>query len=927
MMKLCGAVAVCVVSGLCSLAAAAEPAGGNGATILDTSGYWRNHFTIVPPVARDGAELKKLPTVSGETPPPPKDWAAPEFDDSNWARTPGRPLPCAQPEVRTTPIAEFLEAGIGNSEMTSPALAMLCMRGKFSVTDLAAAKGLKLSLRYRGGVVVYLNGKEVGRAGIAKDASGPGALADDYPKEAFFREDGTPCRGEDLKNPTAEVAAWKARVRQAEISIPADALRKGVNVLALELHRTAYPAEVPKWTTANMGGWSTTSAAWSTCGLLAARLTADSPAGLTPNASRPQGFQVWNSQALQPDYDVDYGDSNEPLRPIRLVGTPGGVFSGKVVAGSDQPIKGLKAQISDLTSAKGGKIAATAVKVRYGMPTGWEPVVPGRYPVLADLMDGLLDSPPAVVEVRADKKKVRAELIPPGQPDWIFGAVCPVWVTVAVPDDAAPGDYSGKLTISADGQKSVEVPVELSVSSYRLPKPNTFHTFVDLIQSPESVALQYDVPLYSEKHWQLVAKSLDRLGHIGNWTLHVPLICQSNQGNEQSMVRWVKKADGTYKYDFTVFDKYLDLAEQHMGKPRILNLVVWDKFLGSTLDGHAGIKASVGEVEDVPVSTIDSDGKVSMITVGRYDEKAKPQWQALVAELKARLKKRGLENAAVLGTAMDCYPAKEVIDFWESVWPEVSWSRYSHIESGTIPGTKKRWGFESGMSLHGILPDPTNPKAKPAYGWNRPDNNFLFFRLNYVRKWIPWISLPWDTSRLLGEMVTQGPKRGFGRMGLDFWPVIKNAKGEPAANLVARYPKSSWLQLDAMIKCWVPPGPDGAMATGKLEMMREGLQENEARIFIESKLLDEAAKAKLPPALVEKCQKVIADRTKALSVNLERLGDAGFRKLYPYLDGYSTGNYDGTEAGIFRQWYMESGWQERSRALYDLAAEVEKALK
>ena len=894
---------------------------GDATVILDTSGYWRNYFVLSPPVVRDGKEVKALPTVNAQTPAPPKDWISPDFDDSAWARTPGRPLPGGMPQAATTP-PEFIDAGICVVEHGSPALAMLCMRGKFSVTDPATIKGLKLSLRYRGGVIVYLNGREAGRSHIADGAEGPDALAEDYPRQAFFRDDDTPCAGEDRKRPTIELAAWKARLRAAEIAIPADALRKGINVLALELHRTAYLPEVAK---ANIGGWYTPAEGWATCGLLAARLTADSSTGVTPNCSRPRGFQVWSSQILQPDFDLDYGDANEPLRAIRIVGSPGGGFAGKVVAGSDQPIQGLRGTLTGLTSDK-GSIPASAVTIQYAVPTGSEPIMAARYPASADVMDGLLDSPPATVEVRA-KKPIHASLIPPGQPEWVFGAVCPIWLTVAVPADAAPGQYKGVLTVSSDGQKPVVVPVELTVSSWRLPPPRAFHTFVDLIESPESVALQYGVPLYGEKHWKLLAKSIERLGYVGNWTAHIPLICQSNMGNEQSMVRWIRQADGTYKYDFTVFDRYLDLVERHMGKPRVINLVVWDKFIGATLDGHGMIQKSVGAAEAIPVSALEPDGSVVTITVGQYDEKSKAQWRALAGEVQARLKARGLEKAAALGTAMDCFPSGEVLAFWQDVWPEVSWTRYSHMETGTIPGTKKPWAFESSIAFHGCLPG-SGSVSRPmyGYGWKRPDLHFWFFRSNYLRRFAPWLHLPWDMTREIAEISTQGPKRGFGRIGLDFWPVLKNAKGEPMGHLLARYPKSSWLQLDSVITCWVPPGPDGAMHTGKLQMLREGLQENEARILLENALVTPTLKAKLPPELAAQCDRVLQGRIRSLAVALERQGGAGFLRAYAYLDGYNPGDYNGQDPAIFHQWFMASGWQERSRQLLDTAAEVEKLI-
>jgi len=83
------------------------------------------------------------------------------------------------------------------------------------------------------------------------------------------------------------------------------------------------------------------------------RLTA-SGEGVRPNCMRPKGFQVWNSEPMQVDTDLDYGDPNEELKPIRIVGTLGGAFSGKVLVGSPKPIKGLKAVMSDLVARTGG---------------------------------------------------------------------------------------------------------------------------------------------------------------------------------------------------------------------------------------------------------------------------------------------------------------------------------------------------------------------------------------------------------------------------------------------------------------------------------------------------------------------------------------------------------------------------------------------
>ena len=41
-------------------------------------------------------------------------------------------------------------------------LALMCLRGRFEVRDPAQVADLALTLNFRGGAVIYLNGKEVG---------------------------------------------------------------------------------------------------------------------------------------------------------------------------------------------------------------------------------------------------------------------------------------------------------------------------------------------------------------------------------------------------------------------------------------------------------------------------------------------------------------------------------------------------------------------------------------------------------------------------------------------------------------------------------------------------------------------------------------------------------------------------------------------
>jgi len=115
------------------------------------------------------------------------------------------------------------------------------------------------------------------------------------------------------------------------------------------------------------------------------------------------------------------------------------------------------------------------------------------------------------------------------------------------------------------------------------------------------------------------------------------------------------------------------------------------------------------------------------------------------------------------------------------------------------------------------------------------------------------------------------------------------------------------------------PGPDGAVATARLEMMREGIQECEARIFIEEALLDEGNRGKLAEALARRCREVLDARSIAIMQGLSSHAHCGFTKPQQYEWWSQPGQ-------VGWRWYLASGWQQRSDGLFALAADVAKAL-
>jgi len=851
---------------------AAEP----GVVVLDTVGIWRIHCSLAPPLLEETGAPAVLSTdwLNFQTPPPAAGWTTPEFDDRFWHRGP---------------------LGLA---VKSPLLSRVCLRGKFTVTDPATVEGLHLSATYRGGLVVYLNGREVHREHVAAGSSvadGPGG------QERTL----TAC------------------------PIPVGLLREGLNVLAIEGIRAPYPPSAAQ----PHEEYRTPP-----CEISRIRLTAPSPAGLVPNAARPEGLQVWNADAMASDFDLDFGDRAEPLYPVTIIGARNGAFSGKVLVGSTEPIRGLKVTPRSL-EGDGDSIPASNVRIRYALPWSGHLMTDvvrfgirtqeSAYPTYATLLSALAEAPLEEFPVMPPKRNAShwCSDFPnaPGQPPVLPGAVVPVWITVHVPRTARAGVYAGAVTITTDGQEPRGVPVEVRVADYVLPDTQDYRTFVDMVQCPDTLALEYDVPLWSDRHFELIGESFRLIGQAGCRTLYVPLIAHTSLGNEESMVRWIER-DDRYAYDFSTMERYLDVAEKNMGRPELIVFVVWEVYMLPTeTSQREGLgrtyylrdKLSAGLAGKGPLVTVSdpATGTTEDVFLPPHSDAAGlGLWRPLIDELRARLSQRGLEGAMMLGIASDMWPAPADAALFHEACGDVPWVIHSH--SGFPAAISK------GQRLHGTMRFAYQAcmyglKASvwpSLYGWRREHLVARFDRRDLDR----FASTAW---RHLVEPMITGDQRGVGRLGADYWEAVRNKRGNPAGRAQDRYPESHIQKLGINASA-LAPGPTGPVATQRFEALREGLQECEARITIERALADGALRARLGEDLAKRCEDHLKARSMMLWLSLSNL------QLYSRSEARSPENWMamsciGAWSSVSgHNWFLSSGWQERSAYLFALAGEV-----
>lgn len=136
-----------------------------------------------------------------------------------------------------------------------------------------------------------------------------------------------------------------------------------------------------------------------------------------------------------------------------------------------------------------------------------------------------------------------------------------LWLTIQVPQDAEPGTYEGYVELTCNGKKK-RYEYKLNVFAYVLPAPKEWSFHLDLWQNPYAVARVHNVELWSKEHFDVLRPYMLKLASGGQKAITATLIDRPWDGQTYdpfgSMVTWVKKADGTWWYDFTIFDRWVE---------------------------------------------------------------------------------------------------------------------------------------------------------------------------------------------------------------------------------------------------------------------------------------------------------------------------------------------------------------------------------
>jgi len=840
--------------------------------------------------------------------PPPGGWMKPDFDDATWPR-------CRRPDF------------MGRGGTLGGPLRAGCFRGAFHVADPAACGKLTLRMRYRGGARVFLNGTEIARGHLPAGPLGAEAAGATYPLEAYIvlkdeftpdlpkPRDGLPHalwpevsnvkdfdRWESGPGPADKKAGRKVVNRRLSpgitratigrlvklrsrslgpLVLPSKLLRKGANVLAVEFRSS--PFHPVMWACGIENGQARMRP-FSHGRIDQVELRA-AGTGVPSALKRPAGVQVWVEDVHARVFNSEYLEPGAGVGVLRIVAARNGTYSGQIVVGTDRELAGVRAVPSALAGEDGATIPASAWAIRVTEPDPVKALLdmgmddydhkPGyqmRYAILRHGPAGLSRSR----RLRGDYRRLRYfdRFGGAASADVAANSCRPLWARLTVPASTRPGRYRGTIAVQAKGARSVAVPAEVEVIDWILPDAKDFATVVAAEQSPYGLARHYKVAPWSDRHFELMEPSFRLLGRLGNDWLFVPVLSDSEFGNRaDSPIKWIRKKDGTLKFEYTAMDRYLALAVKHWGKPRVISFViahgnpladsqvqVFDEATGKT----APMSLGVDHMEDKPL----------------IDAADKAVWRAFAKDLHAHMRSKGLGESMYWGFTWDADANKDLVKTLQAATPGVYWTRGSHYAgiNKVYKAVSQCYGFRGNGLMRGM-------------GWRNPG----LWLQNSRRGWFgcfvgcAGVDTPFMFRYFPEQALTFG-HRGIGRIGADYWGIWR--EGCQVLNMAKTRGRTKGT-VGFAINSILSPAADAPESSARLEALAEGLQQAEARVLLEKALVAGA----LPAELAERVKALLAARSRA------------------------TGALISSSGGIQCD-YAWAGWQERSRALYALAAEV-----
>ncbi|HRO85050.1 MAG TPA: DUF6067 family protein [Niabella sp.] len=177
----------------------------------------------------------------------------------------------------------------------------------------------------------------------------------------------------------------------------------------------------------------------------------------------------------------------------------------------------------------------------------------------------------------------------------------PVWLTISIPETAYTGNYNGTIKVFAD--KEYDLKISLNVIDRTLPSPKDWSFQLDYWQHPAAIARVHNLKLWSDEHFEQMRKYYTMLANAGQKIITAAIVDEpwghQTYDDFPGLIQWTKKKDGTWHYDYSLFDKYIDFVMSCGIKERIncYSMVPWKiafKYYDEKFEKDTVFKEAIG---------------------------------------------------------------------------------------------------------------------------------------------------------------------------------------------------------------------------------------------------------------------------------------------------------------------------------------------
>ena len=304
------------------------------------------------------------------------------------------------------------------------------------------------------------------------------------------------------------------------------------------------------------------------------------PIQILPEMDALRAYVGTTAVTANQEFYMDYIINQENPTTWHEMGWKGDELLSSIVVLTKDEVTNLKVEASDFTNGE-HVFSKDNIEIRW----------------LKDVLANIGRSNPSA------PKKLFADVIHKGGAiDAPAQKVLTSWINIAIPKDCEPGTYSGTITVSANELEEPYVfDYSFEVLNIVQPTSDDTATTVQFWQYPFAVAEYYGLTkdeFFNDTHLMYLRENLKEYLSLGARDLVATVVEEA--WNHQcyysspSMVKWIEQEDGTFKFDYTWFDKWVELAIEcgvidpvnKLGQIKCYSIVPWGNKIGyTTKDG------------------------------------------------------------------------------------------------------------------------------------------------------------------------------------------------------------------------------------------------------------------------------------------------------------------------------------------------------